>query len=122
MLMPARYSGAPPRARNLGVRSAEWQPKLASRNRVSLEQQRLLAAHLAEQVDAARVVERGAQPRKLDGFLLVRMRRENLPQRAQIADPARVILRLDLEFEQLDLDLGVVAIELQRLLAAMRVV
>src|SRR6476661_8013518 len=104
--MPARYSGAPPRARSLGAQNAGLQPRLGSLCQMFLQQQRLLAADLAEQVDAARVVERGAQPRKLDGLLLVRMRRDRLSQRAQILDPARVVLRLDLELEQLDLDLG----------------
>src|SRR3954463_9611435 len=113
--MPARYSGASPRARSLGARNAGPTPRPASRNRVSLQQQGLLAAHLAEQVDAARIIERGAQPRKLDGFLLVCVRRDRLPQRTQILDPARVVLRLDLELEQLDLDLGVIAVELQGL-------
>src|SRR5215212_3395259 len=117
--MPARYSGAPPRARSLGAQSAGLRPRPGSRNRVSLQQQRFLAAHLAEQVDAARVVERGAQPRELDRLLLVRVRCDRLPQRTQILDPARVALRLNLELEQLDLDLGVIAVKLQGLLAAM---
>src|SRR3954452_9127340 len=113
--MTARYSGSAPGARSLpggftGT-SAALTPRPTSFHRVLLEQQRFLAAHLAKQVDAAGIVERGAQPRELDCFLLVRVRRENLPQRAQIADPARVVLRLDLEFEQLDLDLGVVAVK-----------
>src|SRR4051795_1095529 len=113
--MAARYSGSAPGARSLPRASAGSTPRPLSFRRVSLQQQRLLAAHLAEQGDAAGIVERGAQPRELDRFLLMRMRREDLPQRAQIADPARVGLRLDLELEHLDLDLGVVAVELQRL-------
>src|SRR3954468_17650695 len=120
--MRARYSGAPPRARSLGVQSAGLRPRPGSRNCVSLQQQRFLAAYLAEQVDAARLIERGTQPRELDRLLLVRVRRDRLPQRTQILDPARIGLRPDLELEQLDLDLGVIAVKLQGLLAAMRVV
>src|SRR5260370_35865279 len=75
-----------------------------------LQQHRLLAADLAEQVGAARLVERGAQLRELDLLLLARMRRDHVMQGAQILHPARVVLWLVLELEQLDLHLGMVAI------------
>src|SRR5438105_6853287 len=77
---------------------------------------------LAEQIGLPPLIEGGAKLREFDLFFFTRVLREDPPELADALDPARIVLRLMLEFEEPHLDVGMLSVKLLGLLCTMRVV